>query len=255
MGTVSTEAGNLEGKNIVVTGAASGIGASVVAASVKQGATAIGLDIDETKGKLIVENAGGQFYQCDVSQSDNWESIATTLASSIGSIDHLHLNAGIQIAPPTAALDEYKFASVKIDRYRKMMGVNVDGVVFGLHHLLPLMKPGGSIVVTGSLAGVVPYDIDPLYAMSKHAVTGLVRSLKWELREQGLRINALCPGGIDTGIIPNDQRTDDAVFMHPDHVAMEVLGLFQTEEPGATWAKVAESKPAYVMHPPGKRRS
>lgn len=244
----------LKGKNVVVTGAASGIGASVVNASVHQGATAIGLDIDAARGKEVVENVGGVFYQCDVSQDESWASIAKTLSSTIGSIDHLHLNAGIQIAPPSAGNEEYRFGSMQIDRYRKMMGVNVDGVVFGLSHLLPLMNKGGSIVVTGSLAGVVPYDIDPLYSMSKHAVTGLVRSLKWELREQELRINALCPGGIDTGIIPSDQRTDDAIFMSSDHVAAEVLMMFQTEESGQTWLKVAESKPAYIMHPPGRRR-
>jgi NAD(P)-dependent dehydrogenase (short-subunit alcohol dehydrogenase family) len=254
MATESSIEGKLDGKNVVITGAGSGIGASVVAASVKQGAKTIGLDIDATRGKQIVETAGGLFYPCDVSQNASWEIIAKSLASTIGHIDHLHLNAGIQIAPPDAALQEYKFGSLRIDRYRKMMGVNVDGVVLGLHHLLPLMKRGGSIVVTGSLAGVVPYDIDPLYAMSKHAVTGLVRSLKWELRDQGLRINALCPGGIDTGIIPNDQRTDEAIFMHPDHVAGEVMALFETAESGATWAKVATSKPAYIMYPPGKRR-
>jgi NAD(P)-dependent dehydrogenase (short-subunit alcohol dehydrogenase family) len=244
----------LMGKNVVITGAASGIGASVVKAAVQQGASAIGLDIDATRGKEVVESVGGVFYQCDVSQEESWASIAKTLASTIGSIDHLHLNAGIQSAPPAAPMEEYRFGAMQIDRYRKMMGVNVDGVVFGLHHLLPLMNKGGSIVVTGSLAGVVPYDIDPLYAMSKHAVTGIVRSLKWELREQGLRINALCPGGIDTGIIPLNQRTDDAIFMSPDHVAAEVLMMFETEESGQTWAKVATTKPAYIMHPPGKRR-
>jgi short-subunit dehydrogenase len=89
--------------------------------------------------------------------------------------------------------------------------------------------------------------------MTKHAVTGLVRSLRSELQKSGLRINALCPGGIDTGIIPQQQRTDDAIFMSPEHVAEEVINLFLTEESGATWAKVSESKPAWIMHPPGRK--
>jgi len=168
-------------------------------------------------------------------------------------IDHLHLNAGIQSAPPAAGLEEYKFGAMTLARYRRMMGVNIDGVVFGLHYLLPLMKEGGSIVVTGSLAGIVPYDIDPLYSMTKHAVTGLVRSLKKELGERGVRINALCPGGIDTGIIPSEQRTDKAIFMTPEHVAGEVINLFLTQESGATWAKVSESKAMWIMYPPGRR--
>ena len=134
-----------------------------------------------------------------------------------------------------------------------MMGVNVDGVVLGLHYLLPKMKPGGSIVVTCSLAGIVPYDVDPLYSMSKHAVTGLVRSLKRELAERALRINALCPGGIDTEIIPHAQRTETTQFMTPEVIANEIINLFLTEESGATWAKVSETKPAWIIHPPGKR--
>jgi NAD(P)-dependent dehydrogenase (short-subunit alcohol dehydrogenase family) len=116
-----------------------------------------------------------------------------------------------------------------------------------------MMKEGGSIVVTGSLAGIVPYEIDPLYSMTKHAVTGLVRSLRLELLDKGLRINALCPGGIDTGIIPQQQRTVDAIFMSAEHIAGEVINLFLTEESGATWAKVSESKPAWIMYPPGRK--
>ena len=115
------------------------------------------------------------------------------------------------------------------------------------------MNPGGSIVVTGSLAGIVPYDVDPLYSMTKHAITGLVRSLRRELLARDLRINALCPAGIDTAIIPNEQRTQEAVFMTAKHVAEEVINLFLTEESGATWAKVSESKPAWVMFPPGRK--
>ena len=137
---------------------------------------------------------GGQFYHCDVSDVASWEETTSMLSDRLDAIDHLHLNAGIQIAPPEAPLGDYQFSAMNLARYKKMTGVNIDGVVYGLHHLLPLMRAGGSIVVTGSLAGITPYDVDPLYAMTKHAVTGLVRSLKRELGERQLRINALCPG-------------------------------------------------------------
>ena len=134
-----------------------------------------------------------------------------------------------------------------------MMGVNVDGVVFGLHALLPNMQQGGSIVVTSSLAGVTPYEVDPLYSMSKHAVSGLVRSLKTTCANKGLTINAICPGGVDTNIIPHAQRTDKAVFMAPEHIAAEVLHLFTTEENGKTWAKVSQAKPAWIIRAPGDK--
>lgn len=245
---------DLTGKNVVVTGAASGIGAAVVGAASSRGAKVIGMDINADLGEAVVTKHGGRFHQCDVSDTDSWQAAVQMLQQEPGKIDHLHLNAGIQLAPPAADLSEYRFAAMTLDRYKLLTGVNIDGVVFGLHYLLPLMREGGSIVVTGSLAGLVPYDIDPLYSMTKHAVTGLVRSLKGELGEMGLRINALCPGGIDTGIIPHDQRTDKAVFMTPEHVAEEVMMLFATDESGATWAKVNESKPAYIMVPPGQKK-
>ena len=242
------------GKNIVVTGAASGIGAAVVRRGSELGAQVIGLDINRASGESVVNTQGGRFHHCDVSDVSSWQETASMLASNMGKIDHLHLNAGIQIAPPEAALAEYQFSSMTPERYKKMTGVNIDGVVYGLYHLLPLMRAGGSIVVTGSLAGVVPYDIDPLYSMTKHAITGLVRSLKSELSLRQLRINALCPGGIDTGIIPVDQRTEETVFMTPENVADEVLMLFTTEESGATWLKVSEAKPAWVMLAPGQKK-
>lgn len=243
----------LQDRNVVITGAASGIGAGVIKVARAQGANVVGLDVNRESGELIAKEHGASFYHCDVGDTTSWESVVAALGDKFDGIDHLHLNAGIQSAPPEADLGQYKFLAMTLPRYRRMLSVNIDGVVLGLHYLLPMMKEGGSIVVTGSLAGIVPYDIDPLYSMTKHAVTGLVRSLKGELGELGLRINALCPGGIDTGIIPNDQRTEKAVFMHPEHVATEVIKLFLTPESGATWAKVSESKEMWIMYPPGRR--
>jgi len=244
--------GRFDRRNIIVTGAGSGLGAAVVRAVAKEGATVWGLDVNPVAAAAVTA-AGGEFHACDVSSDAAWAEVAARVAEQLGHLDHLHLNAGIQAAPPDAPLADYRFSAFDMARYRRLMGVNVDGVVLGLHHLLPFLKRGGSVVVTGSLAGIVPYDVDPLYSMTKHAVTGLVRSLAREMAARELRINALCPGGIDTGIIPHAQRTADAVFMTPDHVASEVMNLLETNENGATWAKVAESKPAWVMSPPGRR--
>jgi NAD(P)-dependent dehydrogenase (short-subunit alcohol dehydrogenase family) len=238
----------LQNRQIVVTGAGSGVGAATTLLALEEGADVLALDISEAglSGLNIATTR-----QHDVSSEEHWFGLAAELNDQ--SIDHLHLNAGIQSAPPEAPLEDYAFTKLSLSHYRKMMGVNVDGVVLGLHFLLPKMKPGGSIVVTGSLAGIVPYDVDPLYSMSKHAVTGLVRSLSRELSERQIRINALCPGGIDTAIIPHAQRSDTTEFMTPKGLAREVINLFLTEESGSTWAKVSEAKPAWMIHPPGKR--
>lgn len=231
----------------MITGSNSGVGFATAERCFNEGASIIGLDLSAPPS-----NDPRRMHQSvDVSSRSSWQEFAEQLDDN--SIDHLHLNAGVQSAAPEAALADYQFGNLDIERYQKMMGVNVDGVVLGLHFLLPKLKPGGSIVVTGSLAGITPYDVDPLYSMSKHAVTGLVRSLRSELEDRQLKINALCPGGIDTNLIPHEQRVAAAEFMTPDDIAQEVIRLFTIDESGATWAKVSAAKPAWVIHPPGKR--
>jgi len=89
--------------------------------------------------------------------------------------------------------------------------------------------------------------------MSKHAVVGLVRSLGPTLAQRDIRINAICPGGIDTAIIPEAQRTEDAVFMSPENIAAEVMHLMTVEETGKSWAKVSQDKPVFIVRAPGDR--
>jgi len=236
----------------LVTGAASGIGAAVARSVRAAGAQVLALDVDDAGGERLAVETGARFQHCDVGSPDDWQAVLQTL-SGLGAPTHVHLNAGIQIAPPSAPLADYGLEAMTLDRYRKMMGVNVDGVVFGLHALLPLLKPGAAIVVTASLAGITPYAVDPLYAMSKHAVVGLVRSLAPTLEERGVKINAICPGGIDTAIIPDAQRTGGAVYMSAEHVAEEVIHLMDVDETGKTWAKVSERKPVFVVRAPGDK--
>ncbi len=236
----------------LVTGACSGIGAAVVAAASEAGDAVLALDINDDAGAVLATDTGADYLSCDVSEPTAWQAVVDRCHAT-GIPDRIHLNAGIQIAPPNAPLDEYQFDAMTLQRYRRMMGVNVDGVVFGLQALLPVLEPGTAIVVTASLAGITPYSVDPLYAMSKHAVVGLVRSLGPTLAERNIRINALCPGGIDTAIIPEAQRTANAVFMTPQAIAREVAYLMDVPETGKSWAKVAEDKPVFIVRAPGDR--
>lgn len=216
------------------------------------GQRVLALDVADKDGQAIAESCGAIYEHCDVGNPSDWQTAVERL-SAIGAPTNIHLNAGIQIAPPEAPLSEYQFDAMSIDRYRRMMAVNVDGVVFGLQALLPLLSPGSAIVVTASLAGITPYSVDPLYAMSKHAVVGLVRSLAPTLAERDIKINAICPGGIDTAIIPDAQRSTEAKFMTPENVAAEVIRLMGVEETGKTWAKVSEAKPAFIVRAPGDK--
>jgi NAD(P)-dependent dehydrogenase (short-subunit alcohol dehydrogenase family) len=237
----------------IVTGASSGIGAAVARSVCATGARVLALDVDDAGGERLAGECGAIYQRCDVGSADDWRAVTERLVD-LGAPTHIHLNAGIQIAPPSAPLAEYQLEAMVLERYRRMMSVNVDGVVFGLKALLPMLEAGAAIVVTASLAGITPYAVDPLYSMSKHAVVGLVRSLGPTLAERGIKINAICPGGIDTAIIPQVQRTDDAVFMSTEHVAGEVIRLMTVEETGKSWAKVSEDKPAFIVRAPGDRR-
>jgi len=260
-----TQASPASGDLLIVTGAASGIGHAMVRAGMARGSRVLALDVQDAEQALVEQTAGSpgelNFMHCDVSDPQDWARVAEQV-KTLGSPRQIHLNAGIQIAPPEAPLAAYEFEAMELARYRLMMGVNVDGVVFGLQALLPLCEAGSAIVVTSSLAGITPYSVDPLYAMSKHAVSGLVRSLGPSLEQRGIKINAICPGGIDTAIIPHAQRklmpsetnpVDTPHLMTPEHVAEEVMHLMTVEETGKTWAKLRTDKPVYIIRAPGDR--
>ena len=240
----------------IVTGAASGIGAAVVRAVQKSEAQVLALDVDQAKGLAIAEETGALYRPFDVGDLGQWQQLIDYLNSAnadLGSPTHIHLNAGIQIAPPDAPLSDYKLEAATLERYRRMMSVNVDGVVFGLQTLLPLLSSGAAIVVTASLAGVTPYAVDPLYAMSKHAIVGLVRSLAPELAKRGISIHALCPGAVDTAIVPLAQKDNDAQFMLPEELAADVIELMAETESGKSWVRLHTDKPRYVIRAPGDK--
>ena len=93
--------------------------------------------------------------------------------------------------------------------YHRIVAVNLDGVVLGLQAYLPKMRSGSCVIVTASLAGLHPYAFDPLYAMTKHGVVGLVSSLKQELAERDIRIHAFCPNRIKTDLLPDATKTTE----------------------------------------------
>ena len=123
--------------------------------------------------------------------------------------------------------------------YRRALGVNVDGVVFGVQRLEEVMGPGSAIVATASLAGLVPMPQDPIYTLTKHAVVGYVRSVAPRLAERGIRIQAVCPGFADTPIVVPELRSwiaeQGIPLMPPEQVAEAILFAGEAEETGGVW--------------------
>jgi NAD(P)-dependent dehydrogenase (short-subunit alcohol dehydrogenase family) len=161
----------LEGARALVTGAASGIGFEICRHLKQVGAEPILIDTDRPGGERAAAKLGARYIPCDVSDPAAWSETARLVADSYDRIDVACLNAGVRCRQPSiAALDAAELARV--------MGANINGVVFGIHHASKLMTPGGgSIVVTASIAGLRPTEADPIYSMTKHAVIGLMRSL------------------------------------------------------------------------------
>jgi NAD(P)-dependent dehydrogenase (short-subunit alcohol dehydrogenase family) len=191
-------------RNCLVTGGASGIGAAVVRALEAKGASVRSLDL-----------ATG----FDVSDPDAWR--------AVDGVDFAFLNAGVGGSGDDLA------------GYRRMLGANVDGVVFGVRRLEQIMAPGGSIVATASLAGLMPMPADPIYTLTKHAVVGYVRAIAPHLAERGIRINAVCPGFVDTPIVTAELREwiagEGIPLMEPEHVAEAVLAVARSEGTGQAW--------------------
>ena len=185
--------GSLDGKTALVTGGASGIGRAVAERFAVEGALVTIADLDEAAGAELAGSISGRFVRCDVTDPAQLETAVKTAAAA-GRLDVAHLNAGITTG-------ENDLASLSVEGYRRAMGVNLDGVIFGAKACMAAMGKGGSIVCTASLAGIASMPSDVIYSVNKHAVVGFVRSGAPQLMEHGISLNAICPGFVDTPLL------------------------------------------------------
>jgi NAD(P)-dependent dehydrogenase (short-subunit alcohol dehydrogenase family) len=236
-------------KVALITGAAAGIGAAVAQQLAALGARVVLLDRDEARGAALAEALGGRFMACDVSDRDAWASVIAACVAQVGVPDYVHLNAGVMSLPPSAGF--LPLEALPLANYRRIVGVNLDGVVFGLQALLPHMRDrGGAITVTASMVGLIPLPVDPMYAATKHALVGLVRSVAASLGDSPLRLNAICPGGVDTAIVPDTLRDSGMPMMTPELLAADVLQLLQAGASGEIRVRLSAAVPAFAVSAP-----
>lgn len=192
--------GTLDGKVAVVTGAASGIGFASARRLREEGADLVTVDIDEEGASRAAEELDATAVAGDVSRPELWDDVLDAVRA-LGGVDIAHLNAGVT----TGRAD---ITELPDDEYRRIMAVNVDGVVFGTRALVPEIerRGGGAIVATSSMAGIVPFPGDAAYTATKFAVVGFVRALGPALRDKGITINTVCPGLVDTPLIDGEIR-------------------------------------------------
>lgn len=230
------------GKVAVVTGGASGIGAATSRMLAAAGAKVVVSDLDEPGGRLVAQEVGGVFIPCDVSDFDANARLFAEITAQLGGVDLVHLNAGVSTGCSIG--EDFDLAL-----YRRAMGANLDGVVFGLHHAIAALKArgGGAIVATASLAGLVGMPFDSVYTANKHAVVGLVRSAGPALAQDGIRLNAICPGFAESGITaPMVEMLEQQGFpmMTADEPAAAAMRLFAEDVSGECWFVQAGREPA-----------
>ncbi len=236
----------------LVTGGASGIGAASARALAAKGARVVVLDLDVTSGRAVAAEVGGEFFSFDVASAAAWGRLVGHIERETGAIEIAHLNAGVMTFPPTTdAVTTSDLARITEERYRRILGVNVDGVVLGLRALLPAMsaRRAGRIVATASVGGLTPVPFDPLYAMTKHAIVGLVRSLAPVFAGQGITLAALCPGGVRTPLMPDFVRDLDLPLLEPEEVGAAVVTLVDKTPEGDVFV-VQPGQPEPRAFPP-----
>ncbi|MGI8794779.1 MAG: SDR family NAD(P)-dependent oxidoreductase [Acidimicrobiales bacterium] len=226
--------GAFDGKVALVTGGASGIGLAAVERFAADGATVVVADLNDGAGDTAATENGGRFVHLDVSDPEAWAQVMADVEQAEGGLDIIYLNAGVTTGNPD-------LSSLTDTQYRRIMGANVDGVVYGMRAAIPAMerRGGGAIVATASLAGIIAFAPDPIYTLTKHAVVGLVRSAAPQLLAKSITINAVNPGIVDTPLLGDEgkQRLEAAGFplMAASEIASAVAGAITGGETGQCW--------------------
>jgi NAD(P)-dependent dehydrogenase (short-subunit alcohol dehydrogenase family) len=191
-------AGRLERKVCVITGAGGGMGADAAVRFAEEGAQVAVTDVDGEAAERVASEVGGLAVQVDVADESSVEAMYAVTAERFGGIDVLYNNAGISPA------DDASILETGLDAWERVQAVNTRGVFLCCKHGIPhlLERGGGSVINVASFVALVGAATSQIsYTASKGAVLSLSKELGVQFARQGIRVNALCPGPVETPLL------------------------------------------------------
>jgi NAD(P)-dependent dehydrogenase (short-subunit alcohol dehydrogenase family) len=195
----------LAGRVVVITGAASGIGRALAEALDSAGCNVVLADVekpalDEAVQEMRARGSSALGVACDVRSHDDMEALSRLACAQFGPVDIVCLNAGV--SPSGSVLE------TTLETWRWLIDVNLMGVVNGLTAFVPdlVRRRSGHVVITGSLAGLIPTPSLGPYSAIKHALTGLAEVLLTELAGSGVHVSLVCPGVVQTRIAESERN-------------------------------------------------
>lgn len=201
---------HLRNKVVIITGAASGIGAASALTFAREGAKVVVADLQKDLGEKIVSQIQADkgeaiFVKCDVSIESDVKNLVAKTIEKFGRIDCAFNNAGIE----GEAGDTFSCTN---ENWQKTMDINLKGIWLCMKYEIPEMLKvgGGAIVNCSSIAGVIGFEGLPAYVASKHGVLGLTQTAALEFATKNIRVNAICPGAIDTPMMTRITHGDEA---------------------------------------------
>ena len=237
---MTTASNSLSGKVALVTGAASGIGEAIARRFAASGATVIVADVDEAAAKETAASIGELAFGAgaDVSSAEAMAALVDDIVREHGRLDIAVNNAGI--GGDSAPTGDYP-----LDAWRKVMSVNLDGVFYSMRAEIPalLQSGGGSIINIGSILSSVGFGQSAAYVAAKHGVAGLTKTAAIDYATQGIRVNAVGPGFIETPLLQDPKNAElvkGIAAMHP------VQRLGQPEEIAALVAFLASDEASFI---------